>query len=148
MIATVDSNVVIDVFADRMPFVADSQAVLDLIEKRAVVGVFASHAITTLYYAIRKGVNKQKAEEAVAYVLDYFQIWGVTKGDWQSAMEWRFADFEDAGMAKVAELSRSRFLVTRNGADFTKGPVATVTPTGLLQMIRSRNPASGPQTPP
>ena len=147
MIATFDLNVVVDDFANRASFASDSQAALGLVEKRVITGVFAAHAITTLYYILRKAVGFRKAELAVEYVLDNFEIWGAEKEDWRSALEWRFEDFEDAAIAKVAELSESHFIVTRDQGDFVKSSVPTITPAELVRLFASSNPA-GPQTPP
>jgi predicted nucleic acid-binding protein len=147
VIATVDLNIVIDVFANRIPFISESKPILDYVENRVITGVFASHALTTLYYILRRAAGVKKAEEAVEYVLQHFEIWGAGKEDWQAALEWRFEDFEDAAIAKVAELSGANFIVTRDGADFIQSPVPPITPSALIQLLSPAN-AAGPQTPP
>lgn len=147
MIATVDLNVVIDVFCERAPFFADSLLVLEWIENGWVEGVFASHALTTLYYSIRKASGKTKAEEAVEYVLQHFEIRGITRDDWHAALESAFDDFEDAGIAKVAELSGSAVIVTRNTDDFEHSTVPAVTPANFISRSVAKS-SAGPQTPP
>ena len=52
-----DTNVVLDVLANREPFVADSAAVLSLVEDRKAEGFVAAHSVTTLYYLLRREVG-------------------------------------------------------------------------------------------
>lgn len=145
MIATIDLNIVMDVYGERAPFSTDSKVVLNLVEKRQIIGVFASHTLTTLFYLARRSIGRIQAESSVRYVLRNFQIVGLGRTDWIAAINAGFSDFEDAAVAKAADLSGSGVLITRNVADFAKSKVRAVTPTEFIW----RKPASaGPQTPP
>jgi predicted nucleic acid-binding protein len=144
VIATVDLNIVLDVHCERAPFSTDSRVVLNLIEKREVIGVFASRALTTLFYIARKDIGRTKAEAVVAYVLKHFKIIGLRRVRWELALRAGFADFEDAAIATVAESSGSAVLITRNVPDFAKSKVRAVTPTEFIW----QGPMQPGQTPP
>ena len=145
MIATVDLNIVLDVHCERAPFSTDSRIVLNLIEKRVVIGVFASHALTTLYYIARKDIGRPKAEAVVEYVLKHFNIIGLHRARWEFALRAGFSDFEDAAIATVAESSGSAVLITRNVPHFARSKVRAVTPWDFIWQGPTQ---PGPQTPP
>jgi predicted nucleic acid-binding protein len=132
VIATVDLNIVLDVHCERIPFITDSRVVLNLVEKKVVIGVFASHALTTLFYIARKDIGRTKAEAVVEYVLKHFKIIGLRRVRWELALKAGFSDFEDAAIAAVAEGSGSGVLITRNVPHFAKSKVRAVTPTEFI----------------
>lgn len=118
MTVTVDINVLLDVFQRRAPHFAASAQVMSLVVARALDGVCPAHGLTTLYYLVRKLGSKPDAEEAMDRVLRHFQIGSLDAAGWQKARRLAVADFEDAVVATVAEMSGSAFIITRNVADF------------------------------
>lgn len=56
----VDTNVVLDVLAQREPWFDDSARVLAHIEQGGATGQFAAHSLTTLHYLLAKHLGQQK----------------------------------------------------------------------------------------
>jgi predicted nucleic acid-binding protein len=73
VIVTVDLNVLLGVFQRRQPHYAASASVADLVVTGAVAGVCPAHALTTLYYLVRKHAAKAEAEAALDKVLRHFR---------------------------------------------------------------------------
>ena len=132
MKATVDINVLLDVFQNREPHVVASARVVDMVSSGEIVGVCPAHGLTTLYYLVRRHASKPDADIAVDHMLRYFEIADLKKVDFRKARALPMADFEDAVVSIVAKTSGSSVIVTRNVDDFIGSPVPALTPTDLL----------------
>ena len=135
MTVTVDINVALDVFQKREPHYAASARVMGLVVAGNLRGVFPAHGLTTLYYLVRKHATRPDAEGAMDEVLRHFQIGNLDAAGWHRARQLSLADFEDAVVATVAEVTGSDFIVTRNVGDFTGSSVPAITPADLLSQI-------------
>ena len=132
MTVTVDINILLDVFQRRVPHYAASAQVVNLVAAGTLTGVCPAHGLTTLYYLVRKHAAKPDAEAALDRVLSLFQIGNLDATGWQAARNLPMADFEDAAVAAVAEVTGSSFIVTRNVGDFAASSVPAITPTDFL----------------
>lgn len=132
MRVTVDINVLLDVFQKREPHYAASARVLAMVQEGALDAVFPAHGVTTLYFLVRKYATRPDAEAAMDEVLDHFQIGNLDADGWRRARTLPMGDFEDAVVATVAESTDSAFVITRNTGDFTRSPVAAITPIEFL----------------
>jgi predicted nucleic acid-binding protein len=146
---TIDINVALDVFQRREPHYAASAQVLGLVESGAIGGVFPAHALTTLYYLVRKHATRAGAEAAMARVLAHFEIGNLDAAGWRAAGRLGFSDFEDAAVALVAERTGSAFIVTRNVADFAGASRPAIAPADFLSLHpmagKTRDGRGGPQ---
>jgi predicted nucleic acid-binding protein len=131
---TIDINVFIDVIQVRQPHFAASEAILRRITDGILDGVFPSHALTTLYYIVRRHISKIEAEQAVDDVLSQFKLQSLETADWRAARTSAFNDLEDAAVAMAASLSDSDYIVTRNTTDFTGSSVPAITPSDFLAL--------------
>lgn len=132
MRVTLDLNVLLDVFQQRQPHYAASAQVMSLVAAGTLTGVCPAHALTTLYYFVRKHASKPDAESALDHVLSHFQIGNLDASGWKKARTLPLSDFEDAVVAMVAESTASAFVITRNVSDFGGSPVPAITPTDFL----------------
>lgn len=140
MKVTLDTNVALDVFQRREPHYAASAQVMGLVVTGAIRGVFPAHALTTLYYLVRKHAARPDAEAAMEQVLRHFEIGNLDAAGWQAARSLDLADFEDAVVATVAERTDSAYVVTRNVGDFAGSRRPAVTPTDFLNLYSARPP--------
>lgn len=70
-----DINVVLDVFLNRSPWVAQAQPLWDVVAQRKLDGYLAPTTITTIYYLSRKLPGGDAAgRRAVSACLSTFQI--------------------------------------------------------------------------
>jgi predicted nucleic acid-binding protein len=135
---TLDVNVFLDVFQKREPHYAASAQTVSLVTAGTVTGVCPAHALTTLYYLVRKHASKPEAEAAMDQVLLHFEIGNLDAAGWQEARRLPFADFEDAAVAAVARSTESVFIVTRNVDDFAGSPVPAITPADFLSQFTAQ----------
>ena len=126
-----DLNVLLDVLQRREPHYAASAAVLSRIASGEIEGAVPGHAMTTLYYLLFKFAGRERAIEAVDWLLGELEIVPEDRELFLRARGLDMPDFEDAVVAAAAaELGCSR-IVTRNLADFEGAPVSAVSPREL-----------------
>lgn len=53
----IDTNIFLDVLAEREPFFKDSKAVLDLCENKRVQGFLSASSATDIFYLIRRQLH-------------------------------------------------------------------------------------------
>lgn len=67
-----DVNVILDVLFDRAPHAEASAAAWAVGESGAAEGLLAAHAVTTIYYLVRKELGALKAGQTIGSMLDIF----------------------------------------------------------------------------
>jgi len=118
-----DTNILLDVALERLPWASEAALLLDAIERRRATGYVASHTITTLYYVIARSRNRQTAALAVSDILRLLTVVPLDSTDFQQALILGLADFEDAVQAVASRKVNADYLATRNAPDFTGAPV-------------------------
>ncbi len=131
----IDLNVVLDVFQAREPHYQASAKLLDLVVDRQVKGVISAHAVTTIHYLVSRYRNGTDANEAVEWLIRYFEIATIGRDQLLRAQSLRWGDFEDAVVAAAAESSKCGFIITRNIKDFSGAPVPVLTPDEYLATL-------------
>ena len=128
----VDTNVLLDVIAKRVQFLADSSAIWSLAESGQVTGLIASVSVTNIYYIIRKLSDHRTAMRAMVELRGIFTFAACDGQVISQAIEARMPDFEDAVQYFSALHAGADVLVTRNPKHFPRGAVPVVTPTEYL----------------
>jgi len=132
-----DINVVLDVLADREPWVQDSAAVLSLLDQAEVEGVIAAHSVTTLYYLASKDLGHKPAVAALIDLLEHLSVTPLDEDIVLRALSLGWDDVEDAVQAVSAQRASADYIVTRNPSDFEAASVPVVTPNQLLATLAS-----------
>ena len=130
-----DVNVILDVLADREPWVEASASVLALCEIEEVEGVVAAHSITTLYYLTTKHLNRKKATAAMVDLLKLVSVAQVNQDVILKAISLGWVDLEDAVQAVCALESGSDFIITRDAGVFDALSIPAVTPSEFLSLL-------------
>lgn len=114
----IDTNVILDLLLDREPFSRHSALLISEIEKGRITGVLCATTITTIYYLLRKFLDKENAEKSIDLIFSLFDIAAVNRAVLETAIKMKFNDFEDAVIYASAIHSNCDVLVTRNIKDF------------------------------
>ena len=134
-----DINVILDVLSRREPFYRDSAAIWRLAENGYIVGMLAAHSITTLYYLYTSQTSPPAAVLSIEKMLDVFRVAAIDQSVIETALQYGWADFEDAVQMAAAEAADCNHLVTRNPKDFEAGPVQSLQPADFLAIISARS---------
>lgn len=113
-----DTNIIIDLFLQRQPFVEDANTLVLLIEDGKLQASLCANTLTTVDYLLAGALGKQVARGHIKRILKIFDIAPVNRAVLHNAAESTLNDFEDAVIAESAKASGIATLITRNGKDF------------------------------
>jgi predicted nucleic acid-binding protein len=128
-----DTNVILDLFLEREPFV-DSAALLWAAHESGYLTAYVS-AITpvNLFYIARKFKGREVAIQAVAELLATLPICTVDDVVLQAGLRAGFKDFEDAVQYASALSSRLDAIITRNSADYSAASLPVYSPMEYIE---------------
>lgn len=129
-----DSDVLIDVLAQRQPFVTASAQALNRVTQPEVQGFVSGHAVTNIFYILRRQVGSETARELVSRLLQHLQVASVTDEVIRAALKSSIADFEDAVTSEAANAAGVEVIVTRNTPDFATSAIPAVLPEVFVSM--------------
>lgn len=130
-----DSDVLLDVLAQRQPFVVASAQALNTVTQSQVQGYVSGHAVTNIFYILRRQIGSEAARELLSRLLQHIQVASVTDEIIRAALQSSITDFEDAVTSEAANATRVEVIVTRNTADFVASSVPAVLPEEFLVML-------------
>jgi predicted nucleic acid-binding protein len=129
-----DTNVVLDVLADREPFAEDAAGVLSVIERGEAEGFVAAHTATTVFYLLQKELGLRRAKRALMDILKLVGVVAVDHDRLLQALAMNWKDFEDAVQAACAAKIDADYIITRNQDDFSGAEVPTRSPAEYLAL--------------
>ena len=132
MKAFLDTNVLIDIVAHRVPFYDDSRAVYALCVNGEVDGVVTDLTICDLAYILRKHVTAGQLRACLNNFASHLKIIPVGAGVIEAAIRDFTVDFEDAVQLHAAQAEFVDCIVTRNVRHFTPSNIRVCTPTEFL----------------
>ncbi|QNN41811.1 type II toxin-antitoxin system VapC family toxin [Pedobacter roseus] len=132
----VDTNIIVDLIADRRPF---SKFAIELFEKaeRKEVQLFtSSHSIATTHYLLKKYLEERTLREVIYNVLEYIQVIAIDQDIIKKGLKSKHKDFEDALQILCAyKIEKLDYIVTRNIKDFKDSEIPAFPPDELLTKI-------------
>jgi predicted nucleic-acid-binding protein len=130
-----DSDILLDILAQRQPFVVASAQALNTVMKKQVQGFVSGHAITNIFYILRRQIGSEAARKLIENLLQHIQIASVTNQVIHQALQSPIKDFEDAVTSAAAMSAGLEIIVTRNQADFVASLVPAMLPEEFLKML-------------
>jgi predicted nucleic acid-binding protein len=132
-----DTNIILDVLMDRLPFSDSAVELFSKIENGTIIGYLCGTTVTTVYYLVSKAVGAARARDEMAKLLKIFDVAPVNRQVLESALAADFADFEDAVIHEAACHAGVDAIVTRNQKDFRKSriPVYSAEEITILENI-------------
>ena len=128
-----DTNILIDVLANRQPFYEDSAALWTLSERRSITGLVSVLTFTNTFYIVRRLTDVNTARRALTLIRDAFTPVACDGNIIHQAIALPFGDFEDAVQYVSATQIGADCLVSRNVRHFPDSGVCPVlTPAEFL----------------
>ena len=134
-----DTNIVLDVLMDRMPFSDTAVELFSKVEAGAIIGYLCGTTITTVYYLASKILGAARAQEEIKKLLSLFEVAPVNRLVLESALAVDFNDFEDAVIHEAACHVGADAIITRNLKDFKKSRISVYTSDELVRILNSQN---------
>lgn len=130
-----DSDVLLDILAQREPFDVASARALNTVMQNQVQGYVSGHAVTNIFYILRRKVGNEVACELLAKLLQHLQVASVTDEVIRQALNSPIKDFEDAVTSAAALTAGLEIIVTRNTPDFVASLVPPMLPDEFLTTL-------------
>lgn len=132
----VDTNVLIDLLADRPPFSKYAVEIFDLAEKQKVKLFTSSHSLATTHYVLKKYISEKELRAILHDLLDYITIVPIDYHIIRKSLLSNHTDFEDAIQIMAAtSIVNVDYIVTRNIKDFKKAAITVLPPDELIQNL-------------
>lgn len=130
----IDSDVVIDFFTDREPFVGPASELFELNEQGAIQLYLSAISINNIYYIVRRYLGHKKTLEVIEELVAMTEIVDTTKKEIVQALRNDFKDYEDSIQYSTAlRIEGIEAIVTRNVKDYSKSEIAVFTPENYLK---------------
>jgi predicted nucleic acid-binding protein len=132
----VDTNVIIDLLADRKPF---SKFAVNLFEKANTAAVelyVSSHSLATTYYILKKYNDDKALRKTLGSLLEYLHVIALDKDLLKRGLLSKQKDFEDALQILAAQsVGKMDYIVTRNIKDFKESDIEVLSPEEVLEKV-------------
>jgi predicted nucleic acid-binding protein len=139
-----DTNIVLDVLMDRMPFSDTAVELFSKVEEGNIIGYLCGTTITTVYYLAAKTLGAARAQEEIKKLLTLFEVAPVNRLVLESALAVDFNDFEDAVIHEAACHSGADVIVTRNQKDFKKSGISVYSSEEMAKILTSKSSEAAP----
>ncbi|WPU98905.1 PIN domain-containing protein [Mucilaginibacter sp. cycad4] len=132
----VDTNILIDLLADRPPFSKFAIEIFDLAEKKQIRLFTSSHSYATTHYLLKKHIGEKELRELLHSLLDFIELISIDSAIIKKSLLSQHKDFEDAiqifAANSVADID---FIVTRNLKDFKNAGITVLPPDQVIQLL-------------
>ena len=136
----IDSHVLIDSFAGRLPFVESADKILSLCNSGRLKGYVTPVSISNVYYILRKVGSHKKVTDKLRELLSIVDVVEMSKLSILTALNSKFTDFEDA-MQHYSALDSSQIdiILTRNVKDYKFSEIPIHTPQDYINSGSFKN---------
>ena len=125
----IDTNIIIDLIADRKPFSKYAIALFKRAEEKKVHLFSSSHSIATTHYLLKKYMDEKALREVLYNLLDYLTVIAVDVAVLKKGLRSRHKDFEDAIQIICASSENNiEMIITRNTKDYKFSEIPVLTP--------------------
>lgn len=114
----VDSDVILDVLADREPHSGPAKKLFNMMDKGEVDGFTSPLIFSNLFYLLRKQNGQSAAKGQLKKLRILFKVLPMDEKVVDSALESALSDFEDASQYHCASKAGIETIITRNGKDY------------------------------
>ena len=137
MKAVIDTNIIIDAFANREPFYIEAQKVL----LKAALGDFeaciTSNTVTDIFYILHKSFhNATKVKSILENLFSSVSIISIDETDCKNALSSKVTDYEDDILCESSVRNKVDYIITRNISDFKNSQTRSILPSNFLKLIK------------
>lgn len=124
-----DTNIIIDLIADRKPFSKYAVEIFSKAEEKKIKLFSSSHSIATTHYLLKKYLDEKTLRDVLYNLLDYVAVIPIDIDVLKKGLRSKHRDFEDAIQILCASsVEKMDYIVTRNTKDFRACEILVLTP--------------------
>jgi predicted nucleic acid-binding protein len=131
-----DTNVLMDILANRQPFYKSSAEIYKLGLRKKVVLFTSSNTISTLHYLLKKFTTEENIRQSLDEVTTVLSIIPIDINIIKKSLKSNHKDFEDAlQIVSAQSINNMDCIVTRDLKDYKFAEIAVLTPDDFLNTI-------------
>lgn len=134
-----DTNVIIDFYAQREDFYRPAAIIVDLAERNEIEIVVSATTFVNAFYILRKKYDKQSLYSSMRNLAALCHVTPIDKVIINKALSSEWDDFEDCVQSLSAETLAADVIVTRNVSDFSESTIMVNTPVEFLDRFFDAN---------
>lgn len=131
----IDTNIIMDVLANREGFAEPASQLFKLCEVGQVQGFVYVLSIANIAYIMRKELDRSQIEEVIGKLGAIFTIADMKAVDLKKAAIQPIDDYEDALQSVCASRIKADFIITRSLKDFKNSKVMAIKPSELIERM-------------
>jgi len=128
-----DTNIIIDLLADRKPFSNSAYIIFKEAKLNRWQLFSSSNSILTTFYILEKQLDSKKASYAIETILKRLEIQDVSKKELILALKSKTEDLEDASQIECAnKVGNINYIITRDKKGFKHSIIDVLNPDELV----------------
>lgn len=131
----IDTNIILDVLLERIPFFKPAVEIFCLVEDSKIEAFICATTVTTIDYLLTKSLPVKKARTALSHIISLFEIAPVNRPVIERALNSRVTDFEDAVLEESGKIAGADCIITRNVKDFKYASIKVFEPIEFLALF-------------
>ena len=132
----IDTNIFLDMFQNRQPFLDSAIKIISSCVKKENNGYVSSHSVSDLFYILRKDFSADKRKEFIRFISSFFTIITEDNDDFLIASSNLLPDLEDSLQMRCAQKCQLDFIITRNIKDFETSSIRPILPDDFIKIIK------------
>lgn len=131
-----DTNIIVDLIADRKPFSKYAIQIFQKAEVKEVQLYTSSHSIATTHYLLKKYLGEKELRDTLFNLLDYLIVISVDVDILKKGLRSTHRDFEDAiQILSASSIENMDYIVTRNTKDFKTSEIKALNPDEIVIIL-------------
>lgn len=131
----IDTNIAIDLLANRGEFAEPAAQLFKLCEVGKVQGYIYALSVANIVYIMRKEMDRSQIDAIITKLGSIITIADMKGDDLRKAAALPIPGFEDALQSVCASRLKADFIITRNLKDFKNSKVMAIKPTELIERV-------------
>jgi len=133
----VDTNILIDLLAERKPFSKYAIALFDQAEKQNIELYTSSHSITTTHYLLKKYKDEISLRAVLFELMTIVHVISVDSDILRKSLRSNHRDFEDAiQILSASSVKGLDGIITRNIRDFQTSEISVFSPDQIVAQLK------------
>lgn len=130
----IDTNVVIDLLAQREPFYKNTSRLFTLASKKLITAYVSSLTLVTTHFIVSRELSETETRKVIRRFKSIANVLDLKDAYLNMALDSDFKDFEDAIQYHTALSNNLDAIITRNKRDFKKSHIPVYTTEEYLEL--------------
>ncbi len=131
-----DTNIIVDLIADRRPFSKYAIDLFSLAEDNKIKLYTSTHSLATTHYLLKKYIEAKELRVILHNLLEFITIIPVDLDLLRKSLHSNHKDFEDAVQIYCAStVNGMDYIVTRNIKDFKNSEIPALLPNEIIAKL-------------